>query len=137
MARYAHVPEPTPMGSINVTPFIDVMLVLLIVMILSIPPMTHKVPINTNPGEFVPTDIPNVHLLTIDRAGEISWDGRLLSQAALPAVLAKMQRDPAAELHLKTDPESRYERFDQVLAAIKRAGVTRLTFIDNEKMVDF
>lgn len=135
MARSVRVAEPTPFSAINVTPFIDVMLVLLIVMILSIPMNTHKVPIDLpQGGDRVDPQPP--HRLGIDRAGALSWDGAPIADAALPALLAGVQRDPAATLHMQTDPEARYERFDSVLAVVKRAGIERLGFVGNQPLED-
>jgi biopolymer transport protein ExbD len=135
MVKTARVPEPIPFSAINVTPFIDVMLVLLIVMILSIPLATHKVPIS------LPTGIGDVqperpHQLAIDRAGTLFWDGRRIADAELPRLLAAMQRDAAAVLHMNTDPDARYDRFDSILAVVKRAGVERLGFVGNRPLPD-
>ena len=74
MVKAARVPEPIPFSAINVTPFIDVMLVLLIVMILSIPVATHKVPVD-RPGAPKPVlEIERPHQLAIDRSGARFWD---------------------------------------------------------------
>jgi biopolymer transport protein ExbD len=135
MVKAARVPEPVPFSAINVTPFIDVMLVLLIVMILSMPMATHKIPIDL-PTRIGDPPIERPHQLGIDRGGALFWDGRPVADAELPALLASMQRDTAAVLHMNTDPEARYERFDSVLAVVKRAGVERLGFVGNRPLVD-
>lgn len=136
MVKAARVPEPVPFSAINVTPFIDVMLVLLIVMILSIPVATHKVPVDL-PG--APKPVPEIERppqLAIDRSGALFWDGRPVADAELPALLAAMQRDAAAVLHMNTDPDARYDRFDGVLAVVKRAGIERLGFVGNRPLPD-
>ena len=133
MVKTARVPEPIPFSAINVTPFIDVMLVLLIVMILSIPVATHKVPIDLPSGGDPGIERP--HQLAIDRGGTLFWDGRRIADAELPGLLTAMQRD-AAVLHMNTDPDARYDRFDSVLAVVKRAGVDRLGFIGNRPFPD-
>ena len=135
MVKTARVPEPIPFSAINVTPFIDVMLVLLIVMILSMPRATHKIPIDlpTGHGE-VSEERP--HQLGIDKGGALFWDGRRIADAELPGLLATMQRDAAAVLHMNTDPDARYDRFDGVLAVVKRAGVERLGFVGNRPLPD-
>jgi biopolymer transport protein ExbD len=137
MARsVARVAEPVPFSAINVTPFIDVMLVLLIVMILSIPIATQKVPLDlptlTPDGKADP--LPPA-VLAIDKQGALTWDGTAISDAALPARLTALQQS-GAPLHLWTDPEARYERFDGVLATVKRAGVTKLGFVNNRPLAD-
>lgn len=136
MVKAARVPEPVPFSAINVTPFIDVMLVLLIVMILSIPVATHKVPVDL-PGAPKPVlEIERPHQLAIDRSGALFWDGRPVADAELPALLAAMQRDAAGVLHMNTDPDARYDRFDGVLAVVKRAGIERLGFVGNRPLPD-
>ncbi|TGX52582.1 biopolymer transporter ExbD [Sphingomonas gei] len=136
MVKVARVPEPVPFSAINVTPFIDVMLVLLIVMILSIPIATHKVPIDLPSDPKPSTRIERPHQLGIDRVGGLFWDGRRIADAELLGLLAVMQRDTAAVLHINTDPEARYERFDSVLAVVKHAGVERLGFVGNRPLED-
>jgi biopolymer transport protein ExbD len=135
MVKAARVPEPVPFSAINVTPFIDVMLVLLIVMILSLPAATHKVPIDL-PGKPGPISEERPHQLAIDRGGALFWDGRRIADAELPGLLTAMQRDTAAVLHMNTDPDARYDRFDNVLAVVKRAGVDRLGFVGNRPLPD-
>ena len=134
MARTARIPEPAPISGINVTPFIDVMLVLLIVMILSIPVMTHKVPIDLPNGGSPSSEVP--HKLAIDRGGALYWDGKPIGDAALPGALAVLRADPQGVLHMQTDPEARYERFDSVLAMVKRARIERLGFVGNRPLED-
>jgi biopolymer transport protein ExbD len=136
MVKTARVPEPIPFSAINVTPFIDVMLVLLIVMILSVPMATHKVPIDLPSGPTPVREVEQPHQLAIDRAGTLFWDGRRIADGELPGLLATMQRDAAAVLHMNTDPDARYDRFDNVLAMVKRAGVERLGFVGNRPLED-
>lgn len=135
MIRAARHPEP--IGAINVTPFIDVLLVLLIMIILTVPMQSHKVPIDLPGDDTRPlTAEPLSHELDIDRQGGLLWDGGRISDAQLPGLLARVAADDRTELHLKTDPETRYERFDAVLATVKRANVTRLGFIGNERLAN-
>lgn len=133
-ARYR---QPEPLSAINITPMIDVMLVLIVMMILTIPVMSHKVPIDLpGPGERGPiADQP--HRLAIAASGALSWDGRTIADADLPALLEGVTRDPAAVLHMQTDPAARYERFDTVLATVKRANVTRLGFVGDAAHADW
>jgi biopolymer transport protein ExbD len=137
MLKAARLPHAEPIGAINVTPFIDVLLVLMIMIILTIPIQSHKVPIDLpsidpNPPQITPVP----HELAIDRAGALFWDGKAISDAALPPLLNAVAANDTTELHLRTDPETRYERFDTVLATIKRANVTKLGFMGNETMKD-
>jgi biopolymer transport protein ExbD len=121
----------TPIATINMTPLIDMMLVILIMVIVAIPMANHKVPLDL-PIEGPQGTPPPFHTLAIDAAGALAWDGRAIPAAALPARLANLRADPARPvLHLAAAGEARYERVDQVLADVRRAGVTRLGFIGN------
>jgi biopolymer transport protein ExbD len=135
MARAVRVDDPALFSTMNVTPFIDVMLVLLIVMILGIPVATHKIPVELPNGASIgPPEKP--HQLAIDRGGGLYWDGARITDAELPARLATVGSNPAAVLHMNTDPEARYERFGTVLAQVKRAGVSRLGFVGHRPLED-
>lgn len=133
MARAVRIDDPMPFHQMNVTPFIDVMLVLLVMMILSVSMATHKVPITLpQPGEHAATSQPQ--LLAIDRAGALRWNGKPVADAEVRPLLTDMQADAGAVLHLQADPETRYARFDAVLAMVKRAGVERLGFVGNRPL---
>lgn len=133
MKRIVPFTHPEPMGTMNVTPFIDVMLVLLIMLIITIPMQSHKVAVDLPSGpEATPRD-DTPHRLAMDPAGTVYWDGRQVADSQLPALLAGVARNDAA-LQMQIDPATRYERFDQVLAIVKRGGVTRLGFVGHEKM---
>lgn len=125
--------EAPVMSHMNMTPLIDVLLVLLIMMILTVPVMFHKVAVDLPQGMAAGAP-PPVHRLALDAEGALSWDGMPISAAALPARLAALKSDPAQPvLHLKTDAETPYVRFDETLATIKRAGIERLGMVGNEQ----
>jgi biopolymer transport protein ExbD len=122
-----------PIASINTTPLVDVMLVLIIMFIMIIPVATHKVDLDLPgpppPGPIVP---PPSHRLDIAAGGALLWDGAPLAPAALPARLAALAADPDEPvLQLNADGEARYEQVDTILAQIRGAGVTRLGFVNN------
>jgi biopolymer transport protein ExbD len=122
-----------PIATINTTPLIDMMLVILIMLIVAIPLTNHKVPLDLPPPGPAGTP-PPAHRLTIDAAGALAWDGAPLAGAALPARLAALRADPRQPaLLLDADGEARYERVDQLLADIRRAGISRLGFVDNRR----
>jgi biopolymer transport protein ExbD len=129
----ASVPAAEPISELNTTPLIDVMLVLLVMFIITVPIATHKVAIDTPSGP-PPIVEPEIHLLDVDVAGRVYWDGARIAEAQLPARLTAMRAaGPEAVLHFRADGETRYEDFDRVLAAVKRAGVERLGLIGNER----
>lgn len=126
-----------PLSELNITPLIDVMLVLLVMMILSIPTMTHKVPLNLPQIGSTSPSPPVVHLIDLDAKGVVSWDGTPVDTKALQAHLAAAQPDPNVQVQIRADAAARYERFDQTLAVIERSGITKLGFIGNERFKDF
>ena len=133
-ARTAHFPtnDFQPMGDLNTTPLIDVMLVLLVMFIVTIPIATHKVKLDlpTVPGQTEP----KIYRLDLDPAGRLSWDGVPIAEAQLPARLATVsQAGPDSTLEIRADAESRYEDFDRVLATVKRSGITSLGLVGNER----
>jgi biopolymer transport protein ExbD len=130
-ASFQSADHSAPIAEINTTPLVDVMLVLLIMFILVIPITTHKLPVDLPSGPPLQAAPPPVHRLDLDAAGRLFWDGQPIDAATLTARLTAMARDPAAPvLHMNADDETRYERFDETLAAVRRAGVTRLGFVD-------
>jgi len=138
MQRLLHPTSPDatlgqPGPVMNTTPLIDLMLVLLVMFIVSIPIATHKVPLDAPIG-LPPVDPAPAHRIDLNAAGRLSWDGRPISDAQLPSILARHAADPAEpELHIAAAAETRYERVDQLLAAILRAGITRTGFVGNDR----
>ena len=127
-----------PMMEINTTPLIDVMLVLLIMFIITVPTQTHEASIDL-PNGPPPIDLP-VRLkndLVMDQAGRMSWNGQAVSDRQLAAVLggiAPLADQP--EIHFRPDPAARYARVDQVLGMAARSGVSRFGFAGNEQYHD-
>ena len=122
-----------PISDLNTTPLIDVMLVLLIMFIITIPIQTHKVPLDLPQREGPRTEDPVVHRLAIDAGGGLVWDGRAIARAELRPRLEAMQAGTPSELHFSAAATTRYEDFDEVLAIIKHAGVTRMGMVGNER----
>src|SRR5215213_2866205 len=128
--------EAEPMMDINTTPLIDVMLVLLIMLIITIPVQTHAVkldlPVNTeNPPPQVIDPVKNI--LSINAQDQVLWNGSPVSMPQLRAYLDRTQQmNPIPELHLQPDATARYEIVDQVLAVTKKAHVQKMGFVGNE-----
>jgi biopolymer transport protein ExbD len=124
-----------PMMEMNTTPLIDVMLVLLIMFIITIPIQTHAVkvdlPVNSQ-NQPNPVDAQKNKLL-IDASGVVLWNGTPVDDLTLRQYLDTTKAmNPEPELHFQPDAQAKYEKVDQVLAVIKRSGVTKLGFIGNE-----
>ncbi len=136
MAMAAASAEGEPMMDINTTPLIDVMLVLLIMFIITIPIQTHAVkldlPIN-DPNAKPPEVMPTVNLLEVDFLNDIYWNKQKVTMPTLKYYLRTSAAIvPEPELHLKPDALARYETVDQVMAAAQQAGVTKMGFVGNE-----
>ncbi|HYG48977.1 MAG TPA: biopolymer transporter ExbD [Allosphingosinicella sp.] len=128
---YASVGEQ-PFSTINTTPIIDVMLVLLIMFIITLPLMTHSVKIDIPQDGDTQSD-PVTHRLALDSASRLTWNGAPIAEEALPARLAAVRESRVDFLLFRAEAETRYEDFDRVLAHVKRAGVERLGFDRNDR----
>ncbi|HUD92296.1 biopolymer transporter ExbD [Sphingobium sp.] len=129
-----------PMMEMNTTPLIDVMLVLLIMFIITIPIQTHAVKIDL-PQNAPPTDSvidPVKNKVAIDPSGVITWNGAPIDLLTLRQYLQQSLRLPVEpELQFQPNAATRYVVVDEVLAEIKRAGVTKLGFVGNEQYGSF
>ena len=130
-----------PMMDINMTPLIDVMLVLLIMFIITIPIQTHAVKLDLpvdQPNQPPPPIDPVKNKVVITAAGQILWNGNPVSPEQLRQYLELSQQiQPIPELHLQPEPEARYELVDEVLAITKRAHVEKMGFVGNEAYMNF
>jgi biopolymer transport protein ExbD len=127
-------PEPQPFSALNTTPLIDVLLVLLVMFIITIPMQVHELPVNLPGTSGVPATPPPVRRLEIGQAGNLSWDGVPIATDALGAKLAAFRADPAQPvLLIRADGEVRYDAFARTLSMVKEAGITRLSFSGNER----
>ncbi|HEX7156849.1 MAG TPA: biopolymer transporter ExbD [Burkholderiaceae bacterium] len=120
-----------PMAEINVTPLVDVMLVLLVVFIITAPLLTFAIklelPRERSPAVAIGT--PAVDL-SIDAGGRMTWDRETIDVQQLQDRLAQVaRRVPQPELHLRADRSARYEGIAMVMAAAQRAGLTRIGFV--------
>jgi biopolymer transport protein ExbD len=125
-----------PMLDVNVTPLIDVMLVLLIMFIITIPIQTHAVkldlPVNQQNQPPPPID-PVKNVLSVNAQDQVLWNGSPVSMSQLRAYLdTTQQMNPIPELHLQPDATARYEIVDRVLAVTKQAHVQKMGFVGNE-----
>jgi len=123
------------MNEINMTPLVDVMLVLLIVFIITVPVMKHSVNVDLPRATSTPQDAkPETIRLSVDAQGRYYWNEQPIVDAdLLPRLQAEAKREPQPELHLRGDKDARYERVAQALAAAQRAGLRRIGFITEPK----
>ena len=120
------IAEEAAIGEVNTTPLIDVILVLLILCVISIPLMNHKVTIQLPAGPG--TVEPAVHRLALDAQGRLTWDGAPTTLAALPRQLQILEPNQDSMLEISTDGAPRYEDFDRMLVVVKKSGVDRIGF---------
>jgi biopolymer transport protein ExbD len=132
--------DPDVMIEVNMTPLIDVMLVLIIMLIITIPIQNHSVNLNLPVGTPPPPkEEPVVHTIDIDFDGSISWDGALVSPAALNQQLITvgnmMPKDTQPEVHVKPNRLVEYKHVASVMAMAQRDGVAKIGMIGNEQFV--
>ncbi|MBI3523180.1 MAG: biopolymer transporter ExbD [Betaproteobacteria bacterium] len=131
--------DPEVMVDINTTPLIDVMLVLLIMLIITIPIQTHAVklnmPVNTPPQQTTP---PEVVTIEVDFDGTILWNGQAL--AGKPDLEAHLRSAAASavqpEIHLRPNKLVKYKYVAMVMAAAQRIGLTKIGIIGNEQFIN-
>ncbi len=127
------------MIDINTTPLIDVMLVLLVMLIITIPVQTHAVRLDMPSAAAPPTRIePQLVRLAIDFDGTISWNGEILpDRAALEGRLRGLaQQQPQPEIHIAPDALAPYDRVAMVLAESQRLGVEKIGLVGNEPFAE-
>ncbi len=130
--------DPEVMLDINTTPLIDVMLVLLIMLIITIPIQTHAVklnmPVGVPPPPLVP---PEVVTIEVDFDGTLIWNGQVLeSRKELEARLRGAANTPVQpELHLRPNKLAKYEHVAMVMASAQRLGVTKIGLIGHEQFI--
>jgi biopolymer transport protein ExbD len=127
--------QPAPMADINVTPMVDVMLVLLVIFIITAPLFTHAVKIDLPNAQSAPApEKPETVTLSIDGSGKLFWNNDAIDARELDARLTKAgQQQPQPELQLRADKATRYEVIAQVMSAAQGSGITKLGFVTAPK----
>jgi biopolymer transport protein ExbD len=133
--------EGDPMIDMNMTPLIDVLLVLIIMFIITIPIQTHAVKLDLpvdQPNQPKPPIDPVTNKVTVDPAGTVFWNGTPVDMVTLRQYLDLTKTmNPEPELHLQPDPQARYAVVDEVLAVTKKAQVEKMGFVGNEQYGNF
>lgn len=138
MAMQVGGAEDESMVDINTTPLIDVMLVLLIMFIITIPVMTHAVKLDMPRGQTQPPPVPpEVIDLEVDFDGTYLWNGTPTDEGTLLSYLQNAAtQEPQPEIHLRPNKRVKYDYVAKVLAASQRLGVRKIGFVGNEQYME-
>src|SRR3984893_18359590 len=135
MAMKAGSAEGQSFTDINMTPLIDVMLVLLIIFIISLPPVTHAVKIDNPlptppPPHLLPPVVGNVG---IDFDGTLSWNGSPVDRKTMQGYITEQAgEDPQPEVHISVDKFAKYDKVAETLADLQSRGLKKIGFINND-----
>jgi biopolymer transport protein ExbD len=132
--------EDEPMMEINTTPLIDVMLVLLIMFIITLPVMTHAVKLDM-PRSNTPPPPDQVKIepirIDIDWDGTVIWNGNVVQLEQLEGYFrTEASRNPQPELHVRPERRANYDTVAKVLALAQRNGMQRIGFVGNEQFME-
>ena len=124
--------EEEAISTINTTPLVDVMLVLLIIFLITIPVVTHTVPVKLPKERNVPTQTkPENILISVTQDGDVYWNATLIPDN--PTLVDKLKKEavkvPQPEVHIRGDQKARYEGVGKVVMACQRAGIAKVGFI--------
>ncbi|WCM20952.1 biopolymer transporter ExbD [Paraburkholderia bryophila] len=135
MSPFASDDDDGLMNEINMTPLVDVMLVLLIVFMVTIPVIRHAVKIDLPHASSQKEDTkPAQVTVAIDADGNVLWDDQKVDEAALSTKIAQAaQADPQPELHLDADRKVPYEKVAEVMSAAQAGGLTKIGFVTQPK----
>jgi biopolymer transport protein ExbD len=119
-------------STINTTPLVDVMLVLLIIFLITIPVVTQSIPLELPKERNVPTQTkPENILLAVSKDGDIYWNTRRMPD--IDSVVAELKKystkEPQPEVHIRGDQDARYESVGRLVVACQRAGIAKVGFI--------
>ncbi|MGF6932225.1 biopolymer transport protein ExbD [Paraburkholderia sp. UCT70] len=136
MSPFSDDDEQGLMSEINMTPLVDVMLVLLIIFLVTIPALQHVVRIDLPHASSQPEALKPAHVDVVVQAdGTVLWDGQPVTDDALRARIAQAAlATPQPELHLRADRKVPYERVAIVMSAAQRGGLTKLGFVTDPQL---
>jgi len=119
-------------GTINTTPLVDVMLVLLIIFLITVPVAIHTVPVDLPEERNVPYETkPENIQLAVNKNGDIFWNESYIPDKAilLARLQAEAQKRPQPEVHIRGDQRTAFEAIDQVISTTQQAGIGKIAFV--------
>ena len=124
-----------PMAEINVTPMVDVMLVLLVIFIITSPLFTHAIKLELPNAQSAPApEKPETVSVSINGEGKIFWNNDPVTQADFESrLLTAAQKKTQPELQLRADKNTRYEVVAQVMSSAQNNGLTKISFVTEPK----
>jgi biopolymer transport protein ExbD len=127
--------DSPPMSEINVTPMVDVMLVLLIIFMITAPLITHKIAIDLPQAAAVKNpDKPDIVTLSVDAEGKLYWnDQPVTADEWKVRVRSAALKDPQPELHLRAEKTTQYQLLAEIMADAQAAGMVKIGFVTNPK----
>ena len=127
------ITAPAPLSELNVTPLIDVLLVLLVMIILSVPIATHQIDVDLPTGQSV-VDEPQQIALVVTEGGAVLWDGEPVARSALVKRLAEAAASPVAPV-IRFEPEANasFDAAVNVIHLVGEANIRRFAFAGNER----
>lgn len=134
-----YTPRPQPMSAMNVTPFIDVLLVLLIMLILAIPMPVNVSPVDVSSGTPVDPPLPIIEQNTIgvDASDRLSWNGTQVTEPQLRALVAAASaKETVPELYFRPEALASYDRSARTIALMREEGADHFGFVGNENYRD-
>jgi len=123
-------------STINTTPLVDVMLVLLIIFLITIPVITKTVKVSLPKAANIPTETkPENITIAVDAQGNIYWNNEQISgrEQLIEMVKAEAVKDPQPEIHIRGDSNSRYEDVGRVLYSVQRGGIVKVGFTEPDR----
>ena len=124
--------EPSVMATINTTPLVDVMLVLLIIFLITIPVITHTVPVKLPTANNIPTVTkPQDITIAVNASGQVFWDDKMIADDSQFLTMVEQQaiRVPQPEVHIRGDLNANYKAIGHVLYELQRGGMVKVAFI--------
>ena len=124
--------EYEALSTINTTPLVDVMLVLLIIFLITIPVITKSVPVSLPKAANIPTQTkPENISVSVDSEGKIYWNDKKVesSENLLALVVETAKKTPQPEIHIRGDGNARYESIGKLMFAIQRGGIVKVGFL--------
>ena len=128
----ASAEEDEVIAAINTTPLVDVMLVLLIIFLITIPVVTQSVQLQLPKERNVPTQTkPENILLAVSKDGDVYWNTRKMPdiESVVKELKKESIKDPQPEVHIRGDQDARYESVGRLVVACQRAGIAKVGFI--------